>query len=170
MCEPISIGIAIGAATGALSSAITGGDILQGALIGGVTGGFTGGLSPESLGFGSLAGAEASVFNTVGSSLVPSLTNTVTTNVIGFAATSLISGIALGALTPKTPDLQLGASQQQQDFSGGQIRTTGSGGSQAATSLAAAVSRSKKRRLTQDDVSSLSIDTSSFAAQGLQFA
>ena len=58
----------------------------------------------------------------------------------------------------------------QQDFSGGQIRTTGSGGSKAAVSLAEAVARTKQRKLSQADVSSLSVDTSSFASGGLQFA
>ena len=50
------------------------------------------------------------------------------------------------------------------------IATTGSGGRQAATSLAAAISRTKKRKLTQDDVGDLSLDTSSFTNTGLQLA
>jgi len=50
------------------------------------------------------------------------------------------------------------------------IATTGSGGRQAATSLAAAISRTKKRKLTQRDVGDLSLDTSSFTNTGLQLA
>ena len=50
------------------------------------------------------------------------------------------------------------------------IATTGSGGRQAATSLAAAISRTKKRKLTQDDIGDLSLDTSSFTNTGLQLA
>ena len=47
---------------------------------------------------------------------------------------------------------------------------SGSGGKQASSSLAEAINRTKKRKLTQDDVSDLSIDTSSFSSTGLQFA
>ena len=170
MCEPISIGIAVGASMGALSSAITGGDVLQGALIGGVTGGFTGGLSPESLGFGSLSGATGSSFNTIGSTLIGTGFNTVTTNVAGFAATSLLGGIVMGSLFPQPEVPEFSQQSPQVSFANSRIETTGSGGSQAAVSLAGAISRAKKRKLTQDDVSDLSIDTSSFAAQGLQLA
>ena len=170
MCDPISIGIAIGASMGALSAAATGGDVLQGALIGGVTGAFTGGTG--GLGAGSTSSAlGGSLGASTSTSLFASVGSSVTTaGALGFGALSLGGGLLMGLLTPKTPDIQLGAQQQQQDFSGGQIRTTGSGGSQAAISLAGAITRSKKRKLTQDDVSDLSIDTSSFAAQGLQLA
>ena len=50
------------------------------------------------------------------------------------------------------------------------IATTGSGGRQAAKSLATAISRTKKRKLTQDDIGDLSLDTSSFTNTGLQLA
>jgi hypothetical protein len=50
------------------------------------------------------------------------------------------------------------------------IATTGSGGGQASASLAEAIKRTKKRKLTQQDVGDLSIDTSSFASSGLQLA
>jgi hypothetical protein len=73
------------------------------------------------------------------------------------------------AMTGYTPAAQVVA-QQQQQFNSQQIATTGSGGRQATASLAEAISRSKKRKLSQADVSDLSIDTSSFASTGLQFA
>jgi hypothetical protein len=75
---------------------------------------------------------------------------------------------------PKAPDYAgyTPVAQQvaQQQFNSQQIATTGSGGRQASASLAEAISRSKKRKLSQADVSDLSIDTSSFASTGLQFA
>jgi hypothetical protein len=82
---------------------------------------------------------------------------------------------ALDAIMPKAPDYTgfTQASQvaaEQQRYNSQQIATTGSGGRQATASLAEAISRSKKRKLSQADVSDLSIDTSSFASTGLQFA
>tara|TARA_R110000787_G_scaffold3053_1_gene12407 strand:- start:7532 stop:8203 length:672 start_codon:yes stop_codon:yes gene_type:complete len=85
-----------------------------------------------------------------------------------FVATTALGGLA-SALTPEPYALALPQASQQ-DFSSPAIRTTGSGGSQAAVSLAEAVTRSKQRKLSQADVSSLSVDTSSFASGGLQFA
>tara|TARA_R110000796_G_scaffold47954_1_gene114909 strand:+ start:130 stop:630 length:501 start_codon:yes stop_codon:yes gene_type:complete len=166
MCEPISIGIAIGAATGAVSSAITGGDILQGALIGGITGGFTGGMG--GLDVGSLSGqlggkiiqtSAPAIFGGVSSSAI-----------VGFAAASLVGGTVLGALTPKAPDYGYTPAAQQVQYNSQNIATTGSGGRQATASLADAIKRSKKRKLTQEDVGDLSIDTGSFANIGLQLA
>ena len=170
MCEPISIGIAIGASVGAISAAATGGNILQGALIGGVTGAFTAGTG--GLGVGSVSGQ-------IGGSLLqtaaPAVFGGVTSSAaLGFAVSGLAGGLLLGALTPKAPDYSgyTPAAQQvaQQQFNSQQIATTGSGGRQATASLAEAISRSKKRKLSQADVSDLSIDTSSFASTGLQFA
>jgi len=85
-----------------------------------------------------------------------------------FVATTALGGLA-SALTPEPYALALPQASQQ-DFSTPAIRTTGSGGSKAAVSLAEAVTRSKQRKLSQADVSSLSVDTSSFASGGLQFA
>ena len=96
----------------------------------------------------------------------------------GFAPTG--TGIALTAaagslLTPpqlptfSTPVQTQGVAQLQQ-YSSQQLKVTGSGGVQAAASLAEAIKRSKSRRLTQRDVGDLSIDTASFAGTGLQFA
>ena len=59
---------------------------------------------------------------------------------------------------------------QVQRFNSQQLATTGSGGRQAPASLAEAIKRSKQRKLSQADVGDLSIDTSSFASTGLQFA
>ena len=76
---------------------------------------------------------------------------------------------------PKAPDYAgyTPAGQQvaqQQQFNSQQIATTGSGGRQATASLAEAISRSKQRKLSQEDVGNLSIDTSAFASTGLQLA
>ena len=59
---------------------------------------------------------------------------------------------------------------QVQQFNSQQIDTTGSGGRQAAASLAEAIQRSRQRKLSQEDVGDLSIDTSAFASTGLQLA
>ena len=95
----------------------------------------------------------------------------------GFSPGSLglAGSYAMNTLMPKAPDYTgyTPAAQQvaeQQQFNSQQIATTGSGGRQASASLAEAISRSKKRKLSQADVSDLSIDTSSFASTGLQFA
>lgn len=175
MCEPISIGIAIGASVGAIGAAATGGNVLKGALIGGVMGGFTGGMG--GLGAGSTA-------STVGRTLLqtaPGLTTMIGATGVsaaaatGFAAIGLASSIGVGLLTPKAPDYSgyTPAAQQnifQQHTNSTPYAITGSGGKQASSSLAEAISRTKKRKLTQDDVSDLSIDTSSFSSTGLQFA
>ena len=72
---------------------------------------------------------------------------------------------------PALPTFQVPQQTAQvQQFNSQQIAATGSGGRQASASLAQAISRSKKRKLTQEDVGDLSIDTSSFASTGLQFA
>jgi hypothetical protein len=76
---------------------------------------------------------------------------------------------------PKPPDYTglTQASQvvaEQQKYNSQNIATSGSGGRQAAGSLAQAIKRSKQRKITQRDVSDLSIDTGSFASTGLQFA
>ena len=184
MCEPISIGIAIGASVGAVSAAATGGDILQGALIGGVTGAFTGGMGGlgagstastlgQSLGQAGLLQGATQTGAALGAGILGSGVSAAAAT--GFAAMSLGGGLLTGFLTPKAPDYSgyTGATQQvqyQQQFNSQQIATTGSGGRQASASLAQAISRSKKRKLSQADVSDLSIDTSSFASTGLQFA
>ena len=93
----------------------------------------------------------------------------ISAGVLGGAGT-----IASSLLMPKAPDYTgytpASYQVQQQQFNSQQIATTGSGGRQASASLAEAISRSKKRKLSQADVSDLSIDTSSFASTGLQFA
>ena len=172
MCEPISIGIAIGATVGAVGAAATGGDVLQGALIGGVMGGVTGGMG--GLGAGSTA-------STVGRTILqtaPGMTTMIgatgvsTAAATGFAAMGLGGSILTGMMAPKTPDYSgyTPVSQYAQQYNSQQIATTGSGGRQAAASLAEAVQRSKQRKLSQADVGDLSIDTSSFASTGLQLA
>jgi hypothetical protein len=88
---------------------------------------------------------------------------------LGAGTLALGGGLLLGALTPKTPDYGYTPAAQVQQNSQN-IATTGSGGRQATASLADAIKRSKKRKLTQEDVGDLSIDTGSFANTGLQLA
>jgi len=91
----------------------------------------------------------------------------------GGAVIGLGTGLLGAALTPQQPTYALPqqtsqvAQIQQMNTN---IATTGSGGRQAAKSLATAISRTKKRKLTQDDIGDLSLDTSSFTNTGLQLA
>jgi hypothetical protein len=169
MCDPISIGIGIGAATGAIGAAATGGDVLQGALIGGAMGGVTGGMGGFS-GGGTLASVGQSLGATPGIFINSFGLNTAA--LVGFGATSLAGSVAMGMMAPKTPDYSgyTPVSQYAQQYNSQQIETTGSGGRQAAASLAEAIQRSRQRKLSQEDVGDLSIDTSAFASTGLQLA
>ena len=164
MCDPITIGIAIGAG----SAAIQGGgfkEIAMGAAFGAAGG---------AIGAGGV-GSFGNVFSAVPGQVL--------TGVASASVTGALTGVTVGSLltgsgmfgTPETPGYtpvsqQVGQQQLQQQFNSQQIATTGSGGRQASASLAEAISRSKKRKLSQADVSDLSIDTSSFASTGLQFA
>ena len=140
--------IGVGAALGATTAGALGNDPLQGALLGGATGGVFGPAAAAGT-----AGTAANAFSSV-----------------------LIGGVgatAMDMIMPKAPDYTgfTQASQvAQQQFNSQQIATTGSGGRQATASLAAAISRSKQRKLSQEDVGDLSIDTSAFASTGLQLA
>ena len=172
MCHPILIGVAIGAGVGAAGAAATGGDPLQGALMGGVMGGVTGGVG--GLEPGSMASTLGKSMGQAG--LIP------TTGILGsgvsvaaatgFATMGLGGSILTGMMAPKTPDYSgyTPTSQYAQQFNSQQIATTGSGGRQASASLAEAIQRSKQRKLSQEDVGDLSIDTSAFASTGLQLA
>ena len=168
MCDPVTAGIAIGAAVGAGSAAATGGDPLMGAIMGGAAGGFfpgSFGITPGNVGSSGLIGGA-----TLGS-------NTLVTG-IGFnvAAGGLATGVggsllAGSLLNPllNPPSYDLPQQATPVAFQSNQtIATTGSGGGQAQASLSEAIRRSKRRKLTQDDVSDLSIDTSSFSSVGLQ--
>ena len=155
MCEPISIGIAIGAGM----AAVQGGgpkEILIGAAFGAAGGAAGAG------GFGSFG----NVFSAVPGQV---FTGVATSTIQGAFLGSTIGGLLSGPKTPEIPGYTP-AAQQVQQFNSQQIATTGSGGRQAAASLAEAVQRSKQRKLTQEDVGDLSIDTSSFASTGLQLA
>ena len=170
MCDPVTLtAIAIGAGVGAGTAAATGGDPLMGALIGGATGAFFPG------GVGVTGSVTTAGFNSATSSVVTGFGSTVA---LGGVASAAGMGLAAGSIlnpmlnppdyTGYTPAAQQVGQQQQ--FNSQQIATTGSGGRQASASLAEAISRSKKRKLSQADVGDLSIDTSSFASTGLQFA
>ena len=161
MCDPtgIAIGIAIGAATGAAGAAITGQDVGRGALMGGIMGGATGGFFPGSVGVESFASGGG--FIHVG-------------QVATAAGIGLAGSIGKGLLLPDPPSYEgytpVAQQAAQQQFNSQQIATTGSGGRQASASLAEAIQRSKQRKLSQEDVGDLSIDTSAFASTGLQLA
>jgi hypothetical protein len=153
MCEPISIGIAIGAGM----AAIQGGgpkEILIGAAFGAAGGAAGAG------GFGSFG----NVFSALPGQV---FTGVATSTIQGAFLGSAIGGLLSG---PKTPDYGYTPAAQQVQYNSQNIATTGSGGRQATASLADAIKRSKKRKLTQEDVGDLSIDTSSFANTGLQLA
>jgi hypothetical protein len=105
--------------------------------------------------------------STVGGSLVAGSAGAAA---LGAGTIALGGQLLLGALTPKTPDYGYTPAAQQVQYNSQNIATTGSGGRQATASLAEAIKRSKKRKLTQEDVGDLSIDTGSFANTGLQLA
>ena len=167
----------IGAGSGAAMAGAQGRDPLTGAIIGGVLGGATGGMAPPG------ADQAATISSQVGTELLKTTGQEFTTQAaqqlaaqqVGQVAIGTTAGAAFGLMMPGTPDYTgyTPAAQQvaqQQQFNSQQIATTGSGGRQASASLAQAISRSKKRKLSQADVSDLSIDTSSFASTGLQLA
>ena len=138
------------------------GKIGLGALALGGMGGFSGGGTLASV--GQSLGATPGIFiNSFGLN---------TAALVGFGATSLAGSVAMGMMAPKTPDYSgyTPVSQYAQQYNSQQIETTGSGGRQAAASLAEAVQRSRQRKLSQEDVGDLSIDTSAFASTGLQLA
>ena len=174
MCEPISIGIAIGAATGAVSAAVTGGDVLQGALFGAVTGAVTGGMGGLGAGstassFGGMLGASTSTsfINAVGSSVTQA-------GALGFGALSLGGSLAMGLLTPQTPDYsQYGYGAQAyepQGFSSQHATVTGSGGRQAAAVLAEEIKRSRTLRQRQQEETTAYNVAGELASTGLQIA
>ena len=91
---------------------------------------------------------------------------------VGGAVLGLGTGVLGAVLTPQQPKTYQAPQQtaQVQQFNSQESKVTGSGGRQASASLAEAISRSKQRKLTQEDVGDLSIDTSAFASTGLQLA
>ena len=90
---------------------------------------------------------------------------------IGAGTMALGGQLLMGLLTPDPPsDVGYTPVTQYNQQQNTNIATTGSGGRQAAKSLATAISRTKKRKLTQDDVGDLSLSTESFTNTGLQLA
>ena len=146
MCEPVSISMGIAAATTAMQGGDFG-DILTSAAIAGAT---------AYIGVGYMEGG-GTVFG-----------QEVTPFMIGSFSSTVGSSIASFGIEPPSYEGYTPASQAVQNSQN--IATTGSGGRQATASLADAIQRSKKRKLTQEDVGDLSIDTSSFANTGLQLA
>ena len=169
MCDPtgIMVGMAIGAVTGGVGAAITGNDVGSGILMGAAMGGVTGGFFPGSVGV-MVPGPG------LGPMLGPLAATTLSTSgMLTAGAMGLAGSIGKGLLLPDQPSVAgyTPAAQQStfQNFNTN-VATTGSGGRQAAKSLATAISRTKKRKLTQDDIGDLSLDTSSFTNTGLQLA
>ncbi len=163
MCNPVFVGMAIGATV----SAVQGGgikEIAMGAAMGGASAGFGAGAGGAFTAFSSgTAGATGGIFSSVGGSVFAD-------GVLSAAGAGLLGGLG-GSMfsTPEVP-AYTPASQQVQQFNSQQSTVTGSGGRQASASLAEAIQRSKQRKLTQEDVGDLSIDTSAFASTGLQLA
>ena len=163
-----AITIGTGMALGASTSAALGNDPLTGALIGGATAGAFGGIDPgiaqtsPALAGGSVGGKAFADVVFAGS----------------IATQTLIGGVgalALDLVTPKaptfaTPAQATGAVAQIQQLNLQPLSVTGSGGPSATRSLAEAIRRTKDRKLTQGDVSDLSVDVSSFSPYGLQLA
>ena len=158
-------GALIGIATNAVVNVATGRGAFEGvgkaALFGGIAGGF-----------GGAAGFTGPVSS--GWETVRNIGGTLGQSGIGIAATTAIGSYAAGMMPSNvgyTPAAQVSQQQQIRALNmNTNIATTGSGGRQAATSLAAAISRTKKRKLTQRDVGDLSLDTSSYTNTGLQLA
>ena len=153
MCDPILIGMAIGGGM----AAIQGGgveEIILGTVIGGVT-----------AGVGAPGGGEAFSFfsSTPGTFLTPAATSAISSGFMG----GTIAGMFI---QPEPAPGFTPAAQTSYQNMNTNVATTGSGGRQAAKSLATAISRTKKRNLTQRDVGDLSLDTSSFTNTGLQLA
>ena len=169
MCDPtgIMIGMAIGAVTGGVGAAITGNDIGSGILMGAALGGVTGGFFPGSVGvtpgLDMLPGAG---FQMMGAGVSYG-------GMAQAGAMGLATSVGKGLLLPDQPSVAgyTPAAQQStfQNFNKN-VAITGSGGRQAAKSLATAISRTKKRKLTQRDIGDLSLSTESFTNTGLQLA
>ena len=165
--------MAIGAVTGGVGAAITGNDIGSGILMGAALGGVTGGFFPGSVGV--TAGGQESIGILSGGLGFPGFGTSVVSygGMAQAGAMGLATSVGKGLLLPDQPSVAgyTPAAQQStfQNFNKN-VAITGSGGRQAAKSLATAISRTKKRKLTQDDVGDLSIDTSSFTNTGLQLA
>lgn len=150
--------IGVGAALGATTSAALGNDPLTGALIGGATGGFFGGIDPTVAAISPQLAQQAFI-------------GSVSTQV----AIGGLGALALDLITPKaptfaTPAQATGAVEQIRQLNLQPLSVTGSGGPSATRSLAEAIRRTKDRKLTQGDVSDLSVDVSSFSPYGLQLA
>ena len=166
----VAVGVVAGAATGALigvganaaMNLAMGKGAFDGAgkaaMFGALGGGFSAGV-------GSLGS-----ITPVGSDLFGTLANISPYTPSGW---SIAAGGALGALIPSAEGYTpVGAYNQQSQAlnMNTNIATTGSGGRQATKSLATAIARTKKRKLTQDDVGDLSLSTESFTNTGLQLA
>ena len=179
MCDPVSIGIgiAVGAGVSATTAAITGQDVGKAALTGAVLGGVTGGIGAVSSGAaGSLANIGTQPFIATGTTLSTQAAGSIFTGVgaglVGSTGAGLLGFMAPPEI-PQTPAItarQTSVQSQIAQLNSQQLAVTGSGGPHARFSLAESIRRAKKRKLTQEDVADLSVDTSSFASTGLQLA
>lgn len=165
-------GALIGMGANAVMNVATGQSITSGmgkaALFGAIGGGISGGISPGSFYGGGATGSLGTFSSTIQaanpilSSVAPSWGSIALSGAAGSLMNSMTSPVGY------TPAAQV--SQIQALNMNTNVATTGSGGRQATKSLATAISRTKKRKLTQDDVGDLSLDTSSFTNSGLQLA
>ena len=133
----------------------------------------TGGLMAPAAVAGSLVPVQATMAGFIGSALGGGVAASVGASVLGGAVIGLGTGILGAMVMPQqdtsgyTPAAGYNLQQPQMNTN---IATTGSGGRQATKSLAQAISRTKKRKLTQRDVGDLSLSTESFTNTGLQLA
>jgi len=174
---------AIGAASGAAMAGAQGRDPLTGAIIGGITGGMLGGVDPtatlvtgaakEGIVFGASQATGTALLQAGGHAITQAGATAMTNMALGTAAAGAF-GLMMPGAPSATGHTPLGQVNQYQAFRqmnmNTNIATTGSGGRQAAKSLAAAISRTKKRKLTQRDIGDLSLSTESFTNTGLQLA
>ena len=164
-----AIGAGIAVAAGGVMNAASGRGFFEGAgksaLFGAVGGGFAGyaGAGANAASSGFLQGT-SSLSQLTSANALASFAPSATSIALGGAAGSVLAGMVPDPLEQFIPGLSPIQSSNQT------IATTGSGGKAAAASLAESIKRSKRRKLTQEDVSDLSIDTSSFASSGLQLA
>ena len=174
MYEPFSIGIAIGASVGAIGAAATGGDVLKGALMGGIMGGVTGGMGGLGAGstaatFGGNLGTQ-SFFQSMNMMLPATLSSQA---MVGMATMGLAGSVAMGMMTPQTPDYsQFGYGAQPyepQGYSSQHAQVTGSGGRQAAAVLASEIKQAKSLRKRQAEVADYGLGMD-VAGTGLQIA
>ena len=185
MCDPVTVGLAVSASSGAFAGIAAGAAVgaAWGVGINAAVNIATGRGAFENVGKAALFGAVSGGLGTYakpfadvaamggGGFFGSAASYAVSAAGPGAIALSTGAGSLISAMQPSTEGYTpVGAYNQQALNMNTNVATTGSGGRQAAKSLATAISRTKKRKLTQRDVGDLSLDTSSFTNSGLQLA